>query len=343
MTRGRPMELGIPTRDPSFRALIASLSEPPTGPHADNLMTNEDSFPRVASELAARVPNEGVYLGVGPDQNFTYIAHCQPDFGFLLDYRRRNLRLHLLHKALFMLAPDRITYLERLTARTPRELPPNPAPGELVGAFRAARFQSGLLSRTRNEVKALLQPMGVLEADEWADLSMIQARLAGPGMGAQFLALPMYPDFGSMIETTDRHGKPAHFLASESYYQRVRELHLHDRIIPIVADLAGAIALQRLADWLKDQSLLVTAFYVSDVEFFLLRAGRFPDYLKNLRRLPWHDNGVIIRSSTREIDHPARVPGDSSTTIVVAAHRFLERATHGPIQSPDELFDDPGH
>ncbi|MEJ7638668.1 MAG: hypothetical protein WKF75_12010 [Singulisphaera sp.] len=70
-------ELLFPDRDVGFGRLIAELSEPETGPAADNLVSNEDSYPRVAGELARRTPREGVYLGVGPDQNYTLMARMQ--------------------------------------------------------------------------------------------------------------------------------------------------------------------------------------------------------------------------------------------------------------------------
>jgi hypothetical protein len=40
----------------------------------DNLLSNGNSISSVAAELATRVKAGGVYLGVGPEQNFTYIA-----------------------------------------------------------------------------------------------------------------------------------------------------------------------------------------------------------------------------------------------------------------------------
>ena len=321
-----------------FAGLIAALSEPSSGPHADNLITNEDSFPRVAGALERRAPGRGVYLGVGPDQNFTYIAHCRPSLAIVLDYRRRNLRLHLLHKALFMLSKDRASYLSRLTARRVDDLPDDPTADQLVSAFDGAEFDPALLGRTRNEVAALLRPLGVLGDDEWADLATIQARLAGPGMDAKFLAMPIYPTFGELIRTPDRDGDPAHLLALEQHYRAVRRVQLDDRVVPLVADLAGEAALPRLADWLRDRGLGVSVLYVSDVEFFLLRAGRFDAYLANLDRLPWRDGALIVRTSTREIDHPARVPGDSATTIAVPAAPFLADARAGRVRTPDDLF-----
>src|SRR4028118_750990 len=131
---GNLMEESFPGRDVGFGPLIEALSEPGPGPHADNLMTNEDSFPRVAGELARRAPRDGIYLGVGPDQNFTYIAHARPGLAFVLDFRRRNLLLHLVHKALFSLSADRVAYLTRLTARRPGPLGDDPTAADLVAA-----------------------------------------------------------------------------------------------------------------------------------------------------------------------------------------------------------------
>ena len=62
----------------------------------DNLLSNENSISSVAAELAARVKPGGVYLGVGPEQNFTYMAATRPRFAFIVDIRRGNLDLHLI-------------------------------------------------------------------------------------------------------------------------------------------------------------------------------------------------------------------------------------------------------
>ena len=304
--RTRLQELQFPGRDVGFAALIRSLSEPDSGPHADNLITNEDSFPRVCGLLRRRSPRGGVYLGVGPDQNFTYIAHCRPALSFVLDYRRRNLVLHLLHKALFMLSGDRVSYLSRLTARDPGPLPADSTADPLVAAFDAAPFDAGAGS---SGPAPRSRPCSARSAccgdEEFAELATIQARLAGPGMAAKFLALPIYPTFGELIRTADREGEPAHLLATEESYRAVRDDQRADLVVPLVADLAGDAALPRLADWLKGRGLGVAVVYVSDVEFFLLRGGRFDAYRANLERLPRLDG-----AADRPHQHPAdRPPG----------------------------------
>jgi hypothetical protein len=302
-------------------------------------VTNEDSFPRVARHLARLFPRDSVYLGVGPDQNLTYIAHARPDLAFILDHRRKNLLLHLLHKALLSLAADRATYLSKLTARAPAfPVPSDASADDLIAAFERSPFDRARLDAATADVAAALKPLGVLADDEWPALATIQARLAGPGLDARFLALRMYPTLARLIRTTSRDGRPAHFLAEETLYRSIRESERGDRVIPIVGDFAGPTALPRLAEWLRRRGKALGVLYVSDVEFFLLRSGRFAAYLDGLGRLPRADGAVVVRTSTRPIESPERVAGDSSTTILRSLDLFLADARAGRIRTPDDLF-----
>jgi hypothetical protein len=333
----RLMDVAFPARDQALARVVADLSESDAGRAADNLITNEDSFARVADRLVQLGPGN-VYLGVGPDQNFTYLAHARPRLAFVLDFRRRNGLLHLTHKALFALARDRTSYLENLLARRPTGLPANPSADDLVAAFEGPPMDRGRLDATIAEVASYLRPLGVVDESEWPDLAMIQAKLAGPGLNARFLALPMYPTAGQLLRSKDRQGRPAHFLASEDWYQVVRAAQVGDCLIPIIGDFAGPSTFARLADWLRRRDLAVSTFYASDVEFFLLRSGKFPAYAANLAKLPWAEGAVLIRTSTREIPHPERVSGDSSTTILRPVGPFLEAARAGRIKTVEDLF-----
>jgi len=131
-------------------------------------------------------------------------------------------------------------------------------------------------------------------------------------------------------------------LAREDLYRRVRDAQRAGRIVPLVGDLAGSGSLPRLAGWLRARGLRVSLLYVSDVEFFLLRAGRFADYVANLERLPWADGARLVRTSTRPLDgHPERVAGDAATTVLRPVAGFLARARAGRIRAPEDLFAPP--
>ena len=80
--------------DQEFWTLIESLSEPPgTFSISDNFVSNE---PHVSENIRWLRPSGGVYVGVGPEQNFSYIARLRPAIAFVIDIRRENRNLHLL-------------------------------------------------------------------------------------------------------------------------------------------------------------------------------------------------------------------------------------------------------
>src|SRR5579859_3489960 len=85
----------------SFAHLVESLSEPGGYFDSDNIITNEMSYLKVLDILRAHDIHGGAYVGVGPDQNFSYIAATRPSIAFVIDIRRDNLLEHLLFKALF--------------------------------------------------------------------------------------------------------------------------------------------------------------------------------------------------------------------------------------------------
>ena len=77
--------------DQEFWRLMEELSEPNGYFRSDNLLSNEQVFARVIPELVSAAKPGGVYLGVGPEQNFTYIAAIKPKIAFIIDIRRGNL------------------------------------------------------------------------------------------------------------------------------------------------------------------------------------------------------------------------------------------------------------
>ena len=109
----------IPTQlsDQEFWKLSNEFSEIDGTFRSDNLLSNELYMQYVIPELTRIAKPGGVYLGVGPEQNFTYIAATRPAMVFIVDIRRGNMDLHLLYKALFELSHDRVEFVARLFAR----------------------------------------------------------------------------------------------------------------------------------------------------------------------------------------------------------------------------------
>src|SRR5687767_1848559 len=108
-----PLPNSLPTQlsDAEFWQIVENFSEPSGYFQSDNFLSNESGLQDVIPDLRARIKPGGVYLGVGPEQNFTYIQALEPKMAFVLDIRRLNALEHLLYKALFELSATRVEFL----------------------------------------------------------------------------------------------------------------------------------------------------------------------------------------------------------------------------------------
>src|SRR5262245_49964507 len=85
-----PSQIPAQLSDRAFWAMVVEFSEPPGFFRSDNLVSNEATFQQVIPDLQKRTSPGGAYLGVGPDQNFTYIGAVRPKIAFIIDVRRQN-------------------------------------------------------------------------------------------------------------------------------------------------------------------------------------------------------------------------------------------------------------
>src|SRR5262245_3389429 len=102
--------------DQEFWRMVTQFSEA-GGVFQQELMSNEDSQQFVVPELKQKTPRNPVYIGVGPEQNFTYAAAIEPRLAFVVDIRRDNMLQQLMYKALFELSSDRADFASRLFSR----------------------------------------------------------------------------------------------------------------------------------------------------------------------------------------------------------------------------------
>src|SRR5260370_28820274 len=82
-----------------------------------NYISNEFAYLHVVDKLKAIGVAGGAYVGVGREQNFTYIAKVRPQIAFIVDIRRQAIIQHLMYKAVFQLSPTRADFLCRLLSR----------------------------------------------------------------------------------------------------------------------------------------------------------------------------------------------------------------------------------
>src|SRR5262249_41174261 len=118
--------------DDQFWQLIESSSELGGVFQSENFLSNETGFQSVIPVLKQNTSPGGVYMGVGPEQNFTYIAAIRPKIAFIIDIRRQNMIEHLIYKAVFEMSNDRADFLSKLFSRKrPAGLTEKSTPDEL--------------------------------------------------------------------------------------------------------------------------------------------------------------------------------------------------------------------
>lgn len=287
--------------DQEFWRLITDFSEPGGTFRYENFVSNERSIQYVIPDLKARTKPGGVYLGVAPEQNFTYIAALQPKIAFIIDIRRQNMLVHLLYKALFELSPNRADFVARLFSRKrPPGLSEKSTAVELFAAFDRVPGDADSYLRNLQDVKSVLAKHAYPLTP--ADLTTIENVYnvfyrGGPNMNYGFAsATPnsLTPSYVVMMTATDLDGRNWSYLAAEDNFRYVKEMQRKNLIVPLVGDFAGPKVMRSVGEYLKSKGALVTAFYVSNVERYL--AGpQWQAFYSNVAALPVDASSVFIR------------------------------------------------
>ena len=304
-----PPAQGIPARqtDQQFWKLVTESSEPGGFFQSDNLVSNELTLQQIIPELVKSRAPGGVYLGVGPDQNFTYIAAMRPRVAFIVDIRREAMLQHLMYKALFELAEDRAAFISMLFSRPrPPGLAADATPIQLLEAYYPLKADSMMYYRTLKAMKDQLtkQHGFELSSDDLAviDFVFTSFHLAGPditynyGQGFPSRNRGM-PSFADLMVATDAAGVNRGFLADEENYGVVRQLHLRNLLIPVVGDFAGPKALRAVGDFLRQHGAITSAIYTSNVEQYLFREPhKWRQYYENVATLPIDSTSTFVRA-----------------------------------------------
>ncbi len=202
--------------DSTFATLVARISEPGGYFDTDNLISNERGYLKVVGAMERHGVHGGAYVGVGPDQNFSYIASVRPEVAFIVDIRRDNMLQHLLLRALVERAPTRAEFLAGLFGRAP---PPDAdawasRPVEDVVAFiDAAPTDPAVVAALQAEVERTVASYGVpLSAEDLATIRRFHQAFVAAGPGLRFSSYgrpprPYYPTYRQLVLET-RPGGP---------------------------------------------------------------------------------------------------------------------------------------
>ena len=339
-----------PTAPPriDFAAQVASLSEPGGYFDSDNLISNERSYLHVIGALRRLGVRGGAYIGVGPDQNFSYIAHVRPSIAFMFDVRRDNLIEHLLFKSLFAASRNRVEYLALLTGRPvpadvdawrDRSLEAIVAYLDSTGATPASEAAARELAR----VGAERTRVALTESDR-ATFARFHGEFIANGLELRYTSRgrpsrAFYPTLRDLLLERDLEGERSSYLAREEDYQFVKSLQARDLVIPVTGNLGGEQALAAVGRLIASRGERVSVLYTSNAEDYLMRDGAFARFAQTVASLPRDPKSVIIRSYFGGFRgaHPFAVPGYPSTQLLQTIDAFAAAQIEGALPTYTEL------
>ena len=313
-TPGASLPLSLTNEE--FWHLSTSLSEPGGYFRSENLVSNEHTYQYVIPTLRSTVKPGGVYLGVAPDQNFTFMAAVRPRMAFILDIRRGNLLQHLMYKALFELSADRAEFVSRLFSKPrPAGLKLSSSVLELFSAYARVPSSEAHYKINVAAIKAhLTKRRGIpLSAEDLGQLETIYHAFFWDGPDLRYTMGPVgingfrgsrggsrFPSYEELIVQTDFDGVPRSYLATEDNFRFIKGLEEKNLIVPVMGNFAGQKALRSIGRYLRERRTPVSAYYVSNVEQYLFQDQLFEDFAKNVSTLPITADSTFIRSvSTR--------------------------------------------
>lgn len=322
----------------AFARAVRSLSEP-DGPFiSDNIISNETSYLQAAPALAKGVAPGGAYIGVGPEQNFTYIALTRPKLAFIIDIRRQNMIEHLLYKAIFAEATSRAHFLALLVGR-PYEAKGDPGAAGTIEAVIAHAEKSpadeATFAATHARLRAAIEKELPLDAADERTFEITHRAFFKGQLDVRFtLKEPngrKYPTLRELLTAKDPGGAARGFLATEEAFRFVQTMEREGRVIPVVGDFAGDRALPGIAAHLAKEKLTVSAFYVSNVEQYLFDPKVWPRWARNVKALPIDDKSVFIRAYLDQgKKHPLQMSGHRTATVLQRIADFDDHQAKKP-------------
>jgi hypothetical protein len=297
----RAAAFDLPERlsDQDFWKLSQDASEPGGYFRAENitnLTSNEMGFELVLPDLVKHARQGGVYLGVGPEQNYTYIAALHPKFVVIFDIRRGNLDLQLMYKAIFEMSVDRADFIARLFSKPrPAGLTSASTVDQLFAAFAPVAtsqdaYRANLQAIENRLTKTHALP---LTADDLQGVEAVYGAFYQSGYYVR--ASPSYAD---LMMAVDPSGVARSFLSTDDRFNVLKDLESRNLVVPVVGDFGGPKAIRAVGAYLKAHGGVVSAFYLSNVEQYLEQDGKWNTFCRNVASLPLDDASTFIRSES---------------------------------------------
>jgi hypothetical protein len=336
--------------DQEFWRLSSDLSEPGGYFRSENLVSNEHTFQYVIPALRRRVRPGGVYMGVAPDQNFTYIVATAPRMAFIVDIRRGNLLQHLMYKAIIELSADRAEFISRLFSK------PRPAGTtaaltvtELFALYQPVATSEHLYRQNVRVIRdQLTRRHGfALSPDDLEQIESIYFAFFWDGPSLRYSTRPgfggrsfgnSFPTYEELMVQTDADGVAHGYLATEANFRWLKGMQERNLIVPVVGDFAGSKALRAVGRYLRGHQANVSVYYVSNVEQYLFQDGLFDAFVRNVASLPLDETSTFIRSVSRRFGYPGPfVGGDGRASALDPIQAFVKDVSAGRILTYSDI------
>jgi hypothetical protein len=302
-----PAQLPAKLNDSTFWKLVTDISEPGGMFRSDNFVSNEITYQWVIPDLLRTTKPGGVYLGVGPDQNFTYIVALKPKMAFIFDIRRQNMLTHLMYKALIEQSADRADFVSRLFARQrPPGLDTASTPEMIFAAYASVLPDSARFRRTITGIRDWLTKTHgfALSDDDLKTIAYVYEAFVtwGPDITYNSNQRNAFfrggmPSYAALQVATDSDRVHRSYMSTEAAFRALKEMESSNLLVPVVGDFAGPKAIRAVAQYLKDRRATVTAFYLSNVEQYLFNQGDDArNFFENTATLPIDSASTFIRS-----------------------------------------------
>jgi hypothetical protein len=260
-------------------------------------------------------------MGVGPEQNFQYIAALKPKIAFIIDIRRQNMIQHLMYKAAFEMSANRADFLSVIFSRKrPEGLTETSTPEQLFAAYREAPKDDALAETNRQAIKDLLIRKHGFKLTEDDEITIdrvfdvfaaygvtlnYSSNIDGLGRATPGRGGPNNVEYADLMVIADDNGVNRSYLASEDSFRFVKEMEAKNLLIPIVGNFGGPKAIRSVGRYLKEHDAIVSAFYLSNVEQYLFRPplGGSPiyrEFYQSVGTLPLDASSTFIRSGNRQ-------------------------------------------
>jgi hypothetical protein len=297
----------LPARltDSEFWQLISDLSEPNGQFQYENFVSNEYNLQWVIPALLANGHPSSAYIGVGPEQNFTYIAALRPKIAFVIDIRRQNLLEHLMYKAIFDLSRNRSDFVSLLFSRKGQaDFNERFTAAELFRPYQTAEADKNLFEENLTKIinRLTIDHKFALSDDDRTNIRYVYSTFSQHGSALDYTVGGFYgfdapPNYADLMAADDGQGNMRSFLSSEENFQTVKKLETDNLIIPVVGDFGGPKAVREVGRYIVAHHAVVTAFYLSNVERYLFNtAGAWRKFYVNVAILPYDKDSVFIRS-----------------------------------------------